>query len=118
MRIEQLSGTKASLRTVDGKAVRIYETEINDANMLKVSVGTNGPCGGDSGHGARTYFALEDLSSTDMRISINGSEYEDMMGRSVEFIFGGDAEIRTLLVALKFAVHCLEHQLLFGEDNH
>ena len=36
MRIEQLSGTKASLRIVDGKAVRIYETEINDANMLKV----------------------------------------------------------------------------------
>ena len=35
------------------------ETEIVNCNILGVKVATNGYCGGDSGHGIRTYFRLE-----------------------------------------------------------
>ena len=37
--------------------------------MLQVEAGSTGKCGGDSGHGCRIYFRIEDVASTDMTIN-------------------------------------------------
>lgn len=81
------------------------EKEIVNLNILKVQVATNGFCGGDTGHGGRTYFSLEDLSSTDMTIVVGGQSFE--RGK-VELCFGGDAELETFVEALEFAAKSLK----------
>lgn len=74
--------------------------QINSANILQVKVATNGLQGGDSGHGSRTYFSLEDLASTDMDIRASG--------RKVEIMLGGDTELQTFIEALRWAADTLE----------
>ena len=78
------------------------ETEIVNCNILGVKVATNGYCGGDSGHGSRTYFKLEDLASTDINIRL----LKDKKG--VEMMLGGDAELETFIQALRWAADNLE----------
>ena len=81
------------------------EKEIVNCNILKVQVGTTGFCGGDTGHGGRTYFSLEDLASTDMTVMVGGQLFE--RGK-VELYFGGDAELETFIEALEFAAKSLK----------
>lgn len=78
------------------------ETEIVNCNIWGVKVATNGYCGGDSGHGSRTYFKLEDLASTDINIRL----LKDKKG--VEMMLGGDAELETFIQALRWAADNLE----------
>lgn len=88
------------------------ETHTKDfvsANILQIEVGTTGHCGGDSGHGARTYFRLTDLSSTDIDISVSDDR------KSVEIVLGGDTEIDTFLGSLKYAVEVLQTQAFLRE---
>lgn len=78
------------------------ETEIVNCNILGVKVATNGYCGGDSGHGSRTYFRLEDLASTNINIRLLKDK------RGVEVMLGGDAELETFIQALRWAADNLE----------
>jgi hypothetical protein len=38
------------------KTIPFSTKKINSLNVLTVSAGTNTPCGGDTGHGGRTFF--------------------------------------------------------------
>lgn len=44
--------------------VPVVVQEIEDICSIRVKVGTNGLKGGDSDHGSRTYFQLDDLGGT------------------------------------------------------
>ena len=75
---------------VDGRAIPTEKTEIISANILEVEVGTNGPQGGDSGHGCRTYFKLQDGASTDIRVRVNNGDWFYLMSEGpIEIAFGG-----------------------------
>ncbi len=78
------------------------ETELVSCNILGVKVATNGYCGGDSGNGSRTYFRLEDLSSTDINLRLLNNN------KGVEIILGGDTELETFIQALRWAADNLE----------
>lgn len=99
---------------IDDICIPVVEEQINSANILKVTVGSTGYRGGDTGHGGRTYFALEDLGSTDMRVRVKKGEWIDMMSGidegPVEIAFGGDRELSTFIEALETAVRVLKEQ--------
>lgn len=69
---------------------------------MNVKVATNGYCGGDSGHGSRTYFKLEDRASTDIDIRLLNNS------KGFEVMLGGDAELETFIQALRWAADNLE----------
>lgn len=73
--------------------------EFVSANILRATVATNGYQGGDSGHGSRTYFSLEDLGSTDIDIRAERGK--------VEIMLGGDCELDTFIQALRWAADTL-----------
>lgn len=86
---------------IDKKMCTKEETEqFTSANIIEVTVASNGLQGGDSGHGSRTYFSLEDLASTDMDIRTSG--------KKVEIMLGGDTELQTFTDALRWAADTLE----------
>lgn len=115
---------------IDGYEVPVREKEITNANIIKVEVGTNGIRGGDSGHGSRTHFAIENVSSTDMKLAFDGGDAycghvdvgdvrmkcrEGMHGceiqaERIEIEFGGDDELDSFVEALEFAVATLKEQ--------
>lgn len=133
MEIDKLikSPRKAGEIIVDGQRVPIKEKEIVNANIIKVEVGTNGFKGGDSGHGSRTYFAIENIASTDMTIAFCGGDAYfghinigdlEIKGRTgmtgseivadrIVIELGGDAELDTFVRALEFAVATLKEQM-------
>lgn len=82
--------------------ITTYEREIWSANALKVEAGTNGLKGGDSGHGSRTYFSIEDIASTDIVIESTETGFEVSLG--------GDCELETIIRALNFIIYVLEEQ--------
>lgn len=86
--------------------IPLASTSFESLNILKVDVGTNCPCGGDSGHGGRTILRLTNEASTDMRIRVDGGAQTEI--RSVELILGGDTECETLIQALEFALSALK----------
>ena len=97
--------------------------EFSSFNIIQVEAGTTGFKGGDSGHGCRTYFKIEDMESTDMRcrvISSNGKVYDfsEVCGASqIEIMFGGDTELETFIGALEFAADTLRKQAEYGDTN-
>ena len=62
--------------------------------------------GGDTGHGSRTYFRIQDLGSTDIQAHVLG-KYGD---EGFEVSLGGDCELETVITALKFITKVLEDQ--------
>lgn len=74
--------------------------QFTSANIIEATVATNGYQGGDSGHGSRTYFSLEDLASTDMDVRTGRGK--------VEIMLGGDCELQTFIEALRWAADKLE----------
>lgn len=99
---------KESNKIADGVGVKTKIAEITSCNILEVEVGTTGFCGGDSGHGGRTYFRIKDLASTDINASVITDKYGDTEGITVEL--GGDTELQTFIEALEFAVKVLKDQ--------
>jgi hypothetical protein len=94
-------------RLVDGIEVNTLSTEIADACLLEVEAGTTGKCGGDSGHRGRTYIRLKDLSSCDIRVSVDHPE-DGPNGKTITITFGGDAELSCLKIALSSALSFIE----------
>lgn len=103
---------------IDGAKIETLSQEIVSANIITVEVGTTGYCGGDSGHGGRTYLKIKDEASTDMRCRVKGYSVDDASYKDVEIndaslvelTFGGDCELDTLIAALEFAVDTLKQQ--------
>ena len=56
---------------IDKKSIVASVDEFFSANTLRVTVGTNCPQGGDSGHGGRTILIFEDLGGTDLRCPVD-----------------------------------------------
>jgi hypothetical protein len=96
--------TGSSTRVVDGVSVAVETYQETNANILELTIGTNAPCGGDGGHGARTLFELKDAGSTAMAVDT------DEHARAT-IVLSGDAEAHTFLAALKQAVEVIERQI-------
>ena len=91
----------------DGTEISTYTREVISANILEVEAGTTGYMGGDSGHGGRTYFCIQDSASTDMEIRT----FVDKHGcNGFEVFLGGDCELETTIRALKFITKVLEDE--------
>jgi len=91
-------------RRIGGIDVPTYKREIVSANILEVEAGTNGYQGGDTGHGSRTYFRIENQGGTDIHVRPLGC-YGD---EGFEVSLGGDCELETIIMALKFITRVLE----------
>lgn len=83
------------------------------ANILKVTVATNCPQGGDAGHGGETTVEIEDKGGTSMA----GSVTDVFLGEkgcdeafAVSIVVRGDTECKTLIECLRFAADELERQ--------
>lgn len=90
----------------DGTKITTYSRSVVSANILSVEAGTTGYMGGDSGHGGRTYFRIEDEGSTDIQVHPLG-RYGD---EGFEVTLGGDCELETVIRALKFITKVLEDE--------
>ena len=90
----------------DGTRIKTYSRDILSANILEVEAGTTGFMGGDTGHGGRTYFRIEDAASADIQVHPLG-RYAD---EGFEVILGGDCELETIIRALKFITKVLEEE--------
>jgi hypothetical protein len=91
---------------IDEESIVASVDEFLSANLLRVTVGTNCPQGGDSGHGGRTVLIFEDLGGTDLRCSVD-SEAASYTKR-IEVVLGGDSECATFIQALEFAANTLK----------
>ena len=92
----------------DGTDISTYTREVVSANILEVEAGTTGYRGGDTGHGGRTYFRIQDAASTDMDIHVLRDRFGDATG--FEVFLGGDCELETTIRALKFITKVLEEE--------
>ena len=91
----------------DGAEISTYTREVVSANILEVEAGTTGYMGGDTGHGSRTYFRIENTGASDMNVRT----YSDKFGSSgFEVTLGGDCELETMIRALKFITKVLEEE--------
>lgn len=91
--------------------IPIRRKEISYANILLIEAGTNGPQGGDHGHGGRTYLKLSDRSGTSWKVRVKdqeGKEHEIESPICIEILLGGDSELHTFVEGLEFAVETLE----------
>lgn len=88
----------------------VFSGEFTDACVLGVTVGTTGLKGGDTGHGGKTFATFEDLGSSYMRVSIDGSEYLREV-KKITIAFGGDAELGNFIEGLRFALSQLKGSL-------
>ena len=95
-------------REVGGVAVDTYKRNIYSASVLEVEAGTNGYKGGDTGHGSRTYFRIQDMGGTDIQVRLTHDSrgHED----GVVVALGGDHELAGIIEGLKFIVKVLEEQ--------
>ncbi len=93
-------------KLLDGTEITTYTRDVVSANILKVEAGTTGYMGGDSGHGGRTYFRIEDQGSTDIQVLPIGRHGHE----GFEVFLGGDCELETMIRALKFITKVLEDE--------
>jgi hypothetical protein len=100
---------KLNIVDVNGVKVPTCIREFSSANIIEVEVGTTGLCGGDTGHGGRTYLRIKDLSSTDMSCRLSGNSCGDT--GQIEIMLGGDCELGTFDEALEFAAETLRDQI-------
>lgn len=99
---------KENRRTLnDGTEITTYTREVVSANILEVEAGTNGYQGGDTGHGGRTCFRIQDLGSTDMEVNPVITKWGC---DGFEVTLGGDCELETMIRALKFITKVLEDE--------
>lgn len=97
----------------DGTKLNTYTADIFSLNSLEVEAGTTGYMGGDSGHGGRTYFRIQDTGCTDIEVNSFIDEH-DCCG--FEVILGGDSELETTIRALKFIANVLEGKIKEAND--
>lgn len=100
--------TERRRKLEDGTEITTYTRDVVSCNILQIEAGTNSYQGGDSGHGSRTYFCIQDEGSTDMEIKPVVTKWGC---DGFEVTLGGDCELETMIQALKFIVKVLEEEL-------
>ena len=105
---EHINTITLNEKTIDGYAIATLECEVSGANMLKVEVGTNGPQGGDTGYGCRTFIRIVDEGGTDIEIKPIQTKCGKRQG--FEMYLGGDSELYTIIDALYFCANVLDSQ--------
>jgi hypothetical protein len=95
---------KTDVVFIDQNQVAVSAESFISANELRVTVGTNCPQGGDSGHGGRTVLILENPNG-DFRCGVDGAA--TLHASKIEIVAGGDSEFETLIRGLEFAVETL-----------
>lgn len=78
----------------------------NSANILEVTVATNGYHGGDAGHGCRTVVRFNDLAGTAVSARVIPESIHGNGG--AEIMLAGDCELSTMIDGLRFAADALE----------
>ena len=65
--------------------VRMIAGSVVSANIFGFEAGTTGHCGGDSGHGGRTFFRIFNEGSSDIRVTTNdcGEELSVELGGGI-----------------------------------
>lgn len=104
---------KNSRTLEDETEITTYSRKIESCNILEVEAGTTGYRGGDTSHGGRTYFHIQNAASTDMEVHSYTDRYNDYVFGDecgVEVTLGGDCELETMIQALKFIVKVLEDE--------
>nr|WP_289698138.1 hypothetical protein [Enterocloster clostridioformis] len=99
--------TESRRKLHDGTEITTYTRDVVSANILQAEAGTTGFMGGDTGHGGRTYFRIQDLGSTDIDIKPIVTRYGC---DGFEVTLGGDCELETTIRALKFITKVLEDE--------
>ena len=114
----QANGTLSSIRetteVVDGQDLELVEAEYTSAPLLQVTVGTNAPQGGDSGHGGRTLLRFEDLGGFDATVLFEGKRFQLS---KLEIVCGGDCEAQMIVEALRNAADTLEEQIKDNQEK-
>lgn len=87
----------------DGVTITTFNCEIFGVNVMSVEAGTTGYCGGDTGHGGRTYFKIMDEGGTDITVN----KLRSIGKGGFEVLLGGDAELDTIIDALEFILQVL-----------
>ncbi len=95
-------------KIVNGKELVTFSRDVISANILEVEAGTNGYHGGDTGHGSRTYFRIENAGGTDIDVRPINPTCFGCDG--FEVALGGDCELETMIRALKFITKVLEDE--------
>jgi len=93
--------------------ISISHTEY-DLNVLRVSFKSTGARGDNWGGGSRHLLTFENVGSTGWMLRVvdeRGDEVVVDQPAVVELLFGGDAELRTLIKALKKVVTKAEKEL-------
>jgi|TARA_B100000315_G_C14575227_1_gene587598 hypothetical protein len=88
----------------------MYVKEIGCCSVLEVSVGTTGYCGGDSGHGGRTYIEITEICNTDIECYWNNTH------KKLTINLGGDSELDTIIEVLDFILRKLKEAV--SSDKH
>lgn len=82
--------------------VRMIAGSVTSANIIGFEAGTTGRCGGDSGHGGRTFFRIFNEGGSDIRVTTNDC------GEELSVELGGDCELDTIIEALRAITLILE----------
>lgn len=96
------------MQGVDGHIIATRAKEFVSYYELKVEAGTNGYCGGDSGHGSRTYIKISQGGGMDFRVDVRTNGFGQC--KELEIILGGDRELKDIIDTLKFITCTLEDQ--------
>jgi len=87
----------------------LYQKNFISSNILRCTVGTSGPCGGDAGHGSWIELCLEDEASTCWEVLVDNKRI--YQPRRIMLRLRGDAEIDTFTRALGFALKFYKLQI-------
>ena len=88
----------------DGTEITTYTREILSANVLEVEAGTTGFMGGDTGHGGRAYFRIQDEGRTAMKMNASVARSGC---RGFAVFLGADCELATTIRARTFTTPVL-----------
>ena len=85
--------------------LRMYETTIEDAIILRVAAGTTGLMGGDAGHGGETIIEIENEQNAGAIFF--GRPRNNLLRISL----GGDAELRVMIKAMEHITKTLRREM-------
>jgi hypothetical protein len=100
--------------------IQTLSKQIRNINQLAIEVGTNAPCGGDSGAGGRTFLEIQDKGGTSWDFCVTTEDGEDHTfsnPNGLSITMGGDSELQTLIEALEFTLNVLKKQAVDGQTK-
>ena len=102
-----LSVDEETVQMIDDVPVDTLHCHLTSCNILEFSVGTTGYCGGDYGHGGRTFIRMDFSESAALKVKVIKPDI-------VEIALGGDCELATLTGALEFMSLILSNSKVGG----